>query len=656
MVFVLAFLGTALAIVLWQLAGHEVVGLGDRVADALDEAWHASVGPRVDDAAAGTLGQSALLDPTEAVYVVIAVLVVALIFMRRFADWAHASDKPTSFPPRPARHFTSWLRYQTWAGLYALSAVALFLFAFVFPQFVEFTFRFVAAISGPSTDVPLPPLALEPPDGVDVTQQLVWAAGFLYLMAALPVLEPFVRARFQRWALIPARASELASTICQDFDTFKPSEDRGQRFLKFTGKKNILPTTSVAELVSHDDDGFLELYPRIEYIRWCLRDGVLPPHLKAAMRDYAHDLEDIDQTLLHLRSEIRQFGDALQPLLHPEHAAKLTELHRKLGIDWSLGDPVAVTLFDDALTTMRRSAVAVRGGLAEAPGPALEPERHDALRAVDDTARNRAMELALIDYMTRRLAALRAECERTYRHLVQVVVCTVLGSSAIDPRRTLRSFGLLPPEPEGQRFDLDRLLHLILPAVAVVGLILMGYATVQADTPVIRWTLITLVAYVGLPVLGGYAAATLYLDRKLAMGEEPADLRFDSVALLLAVTLAWSGAMVGFVLVTLVTANPQAHDLGRFYTLPPVVLGVAVAVALFRQRSRRAAFPLWCVAVTCAASVVAAIGSMHLHVRADSEVAVLTALDHWQLTLILTTAVAAGTGLALYFMRQDRSA
>ena len=64
-------------------------------------------------------------------------IIVFLFYWFKFNEWAGAGVAPKGFRPRPARHFTTWLRFLGWNTFYGLLMVGVYSVIVFFPELVS---------------------------------------------------------------------------------------------------------------------------------------------------------------------------------------------------------------------------------------------------------------------------------------------------------------------------------------------------------------------------------------------------------------------------------------------------------------------------------------------------------------------------------------
>lgn len=350
------------------------------------------------------------------------VIFVFLFYWFKFNEWAGAGDAPTGFRPRPARHFTTWLRYLGWNTLYGSMMVGGYAIIVFFPELVyRIVDSFVGAAGSFNAPVPgvteiqkmLDPVLflgesglqnpIEPaklaPYAVMLTT-VVWAG-----MRPFSEFERRLRLRLQERAAIPTQARELVETFEKDENNFVPEKE------------------TVAEVVKHLEGNALDvedfydsgeqlwfLYARTEYLNHLLLKYNRSPVFSRLAERYVDEFKDLETSIFSLRDRVAQ---------------RISDIH----------DLIPEGMHQDIATKK------------------VEVSSRDRKRTVRHTLK--ASELRLVDslegagnsqkvYFRKQKKELKAELHAASRNVVQLIVCGVLavGRSPTQRRDLLEAFGL----------------------------------------------------------------------------------------------------------------------------------------------------------------------------------------------------------------------
>ncbi len=224
---ILPILGLLAAFLLIKLSGN---------ADLLEK--YTMVGYREGDGS-GFLGLTTILG----------YLIVFFFYWFKFNEWAGAGAAPKGFRPRPARHFTTWLRFLGWNSFYGLLMVGVYSVIVFFPDLI---FRLLASFSDASTAVnaPIPILpallkvfgrmpypgelnGLDPVSPVDIAPYAVMITTVVWAgMRPFSEFERRFRLRLQERAAIPTEAKTLIETFESEMDSFVPEAKVIEEILK----------------------------------------------------------------------------------------------------------------------------------------------------------------------------------------------------------------------------------------------------------------------------------------------------------------------------------------------------------------------------------------------------------------------------------------
>ena len=161
--------------------------------------------------------------------VIAGTIIVFIFYWIKFGQWTGPAEAPLGYRPKPTRHFTTWLRYSGWAGIYAFFMVLIFAICIYMPGFVTSILQAiidfeVPQLSGTHSPIkkfievlsqnepgPIAPYAL-----IFVT--LVWAGAF-------GEWEKAIRKKLQESALIPLEAKRLIDAFQNKTEYFSPNDE-----------------------------------------------------------------------------------------------------------------------------------------------------------------------------------------------------------------------------------------------------------------------------------------------------------------------------------------------------------------------------------------------------------------------------------------------
>lgn len=378
-------------------------------------------------------GGKGLLDLTPA----LGGLIVCVFYWFKFNEWAGEGNAPAGFHPRPARHFTTGLRYLGWNSFYGLLMVTSYLVIVFFPEFV---IRMVNAWASASAhfNAPLPgvkeggdlfnsiplggePGTHQPPSPIDMVPYAVMLTTVVWSgMRPFSAFERRFRLQLQEHAAIPTEARQLVETFDKDDKTFHPEEETKIELVDHLGGR----TLDLEDFEGSDKDLWFR-YARVEYLNHLLLKYNRKPIFSRLAERYLGEFEDLGARMLRLRERVA------------ERIADAHEFMCEKGEDEGA-----------------------------APRPTLRTAERwfsDNLNQASDPQRR---------YIRTQRKELETEIDAAWRTVVQLIVCGVLavGRSPVQRRDLLQAFGLSQPERVTIQLDLVTTIWVAGGAVMVVFL------------------------------------------------------------------------------------------------------------------------------------------------------------------------------------------
>ncbi|WP_155322226.1 hypothetical protein [Desulfosarcina ovata] len=180
---------------------------------------------------------------------ILGLIIVFLFYWFKFNEWAGPGMAPKGFRPRPARHFTTWLRFLGWNTSYGLLMVGVYAGIIFFPDLISSVLgSFVTASNALQTPIPglsdahklfgLLPLSGEmrvydPVGTAKLAPYAVMMTTVLWAgMRPFSEFERRFRLRLQERAAIPTEARTLIETFEKEMDSFVPQEKIIDELLK----------------------------------------------------------------------------------------------------------------------------------------------------------------------------------------------------------------------------------------------------------------------------------------------------------------------------------------------------------------------------------------------------------------------------------------
>lgn len=349
-------------------------------------------------------------------------IIVFVFYWYKFNEWAGAGEAPKGFRPRPARHFTTWLRYLGWNTLYGLIMVGSYALIVYFPDFVS---RLVDAFAGASTTLNAPLAGITdfqgllhsifPQDELGVHDPVEPATLAPYAVMLTTVvwagMKPFseferrLRLRLQEHAAIPTQARRLVEAFQQEENSFVPEKDLVDEVVRHLESHSL-----EAQDFTDTGDSLWFIYARTRYLHHLLLKYNRSPLFARLAERYDAEFKDLEQSMLRLRRRVAQRIEDIQELVIEEQSGE------------------------------ENGAAAGAGGRKNQRKQKATLKKSELWLAEFLERANKSQ----VSYFQRQQEELRAALEATSRDVVQLIVCGVLavGRSLTQRRDLLTAFGL----------------------------------------------------------------------------------------------------------------------------------------------------------------------------------------------------------------------
>jgi hypothetical protein len=277
-------------------------------------------------------------------------VIVFVFYWSKFGQWHGEEGAPPGFKPQPTRHFTTWLRYSSWACFYAIIMVAGYLFIVLFPTIFLMIIRLIDSMQVYDdlslsqdflgllqtailqNDRSLNTAALAPYAVIVVI--LVWAG-------ACKKLERKARRKLQESALIPNAAQGLIYKL-QEIVAISDDQKRAPHLNKnqaiFRPNKDRIATIieNAPTLISDNDftnskEAYLEKYCQCLYLYERLKELRVESGSAVIWQVYGDELKEVEKGLQTLQSELEHHHDELvQALKYAQRLANYEKNYRNL--------------------------------------------------------------------------------------------------------------------------------------------------------------------------------------------------------------------------------------------------------------------------------------------------------------------------------------
>lgn len=287
-------------------------------------------------------------------WTVIGGIVVFIYYWTKFGQWHGEEGAPPGFKPQPARHFTTWLRYSSWAGFYAAIMVGCYLLIVLFPTiFLMFIglLKNMGVIKQLSMD---PDLFHSLQKAILINDRSLNSAMLAPYAVIIVILvwagackkqESKARRKLQESALIPNEAQGLIYHLRQietvfDSENFKPDQEHFEKafFLpdsdtlkKILGK---MPTLISAEEFRRIDKDYLVKFCMCLYLKERLKSMRAGSGSADIWRIYETELSDVEKRLSMLQDDMERYREELvQALEYAKKIEKYESEHATLKIE-----------------------------------------------------------------------------------------------------------------------------------------------------------------------------------------------------------------------------------------------------------------------------------------------------------------------------------
>ncbi len=273
-------------------------------------------------------------------------IIVFIFYWFKFNEWAGAGEAPVGFHPRPARHFTTWLRYLGWNTLYGLLMVGSYSLIVFFPDLVS---RLIDAFAGASINLNSQVHSVTvfqellhtifPQNGLGVHDPVQTATLAPYAVMLTTVvwagMRPFseferrLRLRLQERAAIPTQARQLIEAFQKDENSFVPEKDIVVEVIKHMESHSL-------EVQDFSDSGesLWFLYARTRYLYHLLLKYNRSPVFSRLAERYIAEFKDLEESMSRLQGQIAQRIADIQELIFDEQRKeKSAQTDEQIGLE-----------------------------------------------------------------------------------------------------------------------------------------------------------------------------------------------------------------------------------------------------------------------------------------------------------------------------------
>ena len=587
-------------------------------------------------------------------------LIIMFAYGGRFNKLVRQEDLPEGFPSFDAWSFTTRLNYWMGKVIYVGIGLTILGLCYYLPDVVlQIACAVDAAASSDFCGTTVDGerfLKAYPEAGLAEARSVGALAFGVFLpifLLHVPVIEPRLRAAMHNVALIPDRAQELYDALSGEAarDRFQLDKDMRTAFLDDygadagAGTKRDRPYLHQCDFVPGlRDEGYLEIYPRIEFFLWRIDNVDEEERRKFGVGRFNRDIAAVRREMASLRSDILKVSNVIERNFCEPFPDDVARLHDARGVhpDPASGEP-SVTVLDNILHWAKDNEEKVGTGQ-----PRVSMAQKD---------------LAEASLVT--LANLGKRCEALHTTLIRLIVLMALHS-ANTPRRRLAKFGL-HGSVDRLEFEIVPVLILMMFGLSVatsLGLAFLRseFQTVQLSVMVHAFVMPT-AAMVGAYMLAAFRGPKKSKRFKEKHEGQKRGSRAASnveVALTLVAGLLASFAAVNALPRVLWSMEDPVSE-ASYYTPVVALYGAYVAYAFFRQMDGVPVFKIKDLAWMAGGSAVMGFVSAILHraVPASGTIAEfdLTAVlreDPAYLVIIGGTAAIFGLAFCLFMYFVNR--
>lgn len=272
---------------------------------------------------------------------VIGAIIVFIYYWTKFGQWHGEEGAPPGFKPQPARHFTTWLRYSSWACFYAAVMVACYLLIVLFPTIFLMILGLLEKMNVHEQLSMSPDLFRSLQNAILLNNRAL-NSGMLAPYAVIIVIlvwagafrkqESKARRKLQESALIPNEAQGLIFRLRQietisDGDNIQPDQKHFEKALFLPESETLkkifrkMPTLISEEEFLRIDEDYLIKFCRCRYFEEKLKAIRAESGSADIWQIYETELSDVEKRLSMLQDDMERYREELVQAL--EYAKKI---------------------------------------------------------------------------------------------------------------------------------------------------------------------------------------------------------------------------------------------------------------------------------------------------------------------------------------------
>ncbi|MEM8957009.1 MAG: hypothetical protein AAGC86_04255 [Pseudomonadota bacterium] len=501
--------------------------------------------------------------------------IVLWFYSARFAEWAAGNTPPAGFPAGPTSHFTTRLRYVLFVLAYAGAGMLALLLIYAAPQYI---FALLCQIPGNAFTECETAIGNVNPRSIEA---LALGLSVAIALLGLPAIDARWRASLQRAAQIPARATSLEQTLVSNFDLFSADRDEIERFLADYNGAPGGPRLFLGDLYAPRDDGYLESYPRCEFIFHRL-DGLSDETRRTVgMAEFAETLNKLRAEMAGIRKDVAGLHEMLDKTLGRRFAGEIRQIHQ--GSEIAPAPDARAVQDNDGLPPESRAAQ--RQARRHAGASDFRGRRSDeyAITKLDDILKGlKATDEAfdesdevLRGFMLKQLSDISTRSKAVYADVLKIIVLMSLRVGS--PQNFLYHLGFDLTEGEADPMEVGSSLVVGVFVLSLLVTAVLSYIAPQDAMLILSHTL----GMVGGAVFGAFVIANMII------GAEPLFRRKGAGVMRLRNCLTSFVGAVFFTALAVVLLGqfyPGTQALSLSFAPVSGLYGLYIAMAVFREK------------------------------------------------------------------------
>lgn len=505
--------------------------------------------------------------------ILVAFGIVLWFYSARFAEWAAGNTPPAGFPTGPTSHFTTRLRYMLFVLAYAGAGMLALLLIYVAPQYI---FALLCQIPGNAFTECETAIGNVNPRSIEA---LALGLSVAIALLGLPAIDARWRASLQRAAQIPARATSLEQTLLSNFDLFSAERDEIDRFLADYNGAPGGPRLFNGDLYAPRDDGYLESYPRCEFIFHRL-DGLSDETRRTVgIAEFAETLTKLRAELAGIRKDVAGLHEMLDKTLGRRFAGEIRQVHQGTEIGSAAraiaeaGDPPPESRVAQRQARRYEGASDFAGRRSDEYAITKLDDILKALKATDE-AFDESDEV-LRGFMLKQLSDISARSKAVYSDVLKIIVLMSLRVGS--PQNFLFHLGFDLTEGEADPMEVGSSLVVGVFVLSLLVTAVLSWIAPQDAMLILTHTL----GMVGGAVFGAFVIANMII------GAEPLFRRKGAGVMRLRNCLTSFVGAVFFTALAVVLLGqfyPGTQALSLSFAPVTGLYGLYIAMAVFRER------------------------------------------------------------------------